>query len=472
MADHENDAPEEWRPVPFPEYADKYHVSSYGRIRKILKTWVKASGHVAMALCKDDTVTDVLVHRLVAMTFISPPPSPYHEVGHRNGNAADNHVSNLRWVTSAENKEDNRINGTMVVGERHYRAKLTAEQVSEMRALHALGGVTTVQLGKQFGITPQHVGKIVCGKKWRHVGQDAEPTAATEVNTDDDPEEWRPVPFAEFSDAYLVSSYGRCARILKPGLSGAVPVERRYWNITLTSGKKQLQRKICRIVALAFLGPPPTPKHVVAHWNGNPQDDRVSNLRWATQSENREDSRRHGTLGIGEKAGAAKLTEAQVREIHALWAAGKHSQREIGELYGVCGGTIGDIIRGRNWGYLAVAHERRPRKGWSPSEETRAKLSTVHKGRKFSEETLAKMSAAQKGKKHTPEARAKMSAQRKGRKPSPETVKKVADALRGRKLAPEVVEAMRGRICSEETRQRISERALERIWRKRQPQED
>ena len=40
-----------------------------------------------------------------------------------------------------------------------------------------------------------------------------------------------------------------------------------------------------RLVALAFLGQPPSDSHTVDHLNQNPEDNRVSNLRWASKSE-------------------------------------------------------------------------------------------------------------------------------------------------------------------------------------------
>lgn len=51
------------------------------------------------------------IHGLVARAFHGPPPSPYHEVGHRDGDSFNNHVSNLRWVTRLENADDKRRHG-------------------------------------------------------------------------------------------------------------------------------------------------------------------------------------------------------------------------------------------------------------------------------------------------------------------------------------------------------------------------
>jgi hypothetical protein len=49
-----------------------------------------------------------------------------------------------------------------------------------------------------------------------------------------------------------------------------------------------------RLVAAAFLGPRPDGM-MICHWNGDPADNRVENLRYATRVDNALDSLRHGT---------------------------------------------------------------------------------------------------------------------------------------------------------------------------------
>jgi group I intron endonuclease len=92
-------------------------------------------------------------------------------------------------------------------------------------------------------------------------------------------------------------------------------------------------------------------------------------------------------------------------------------------------------------------------KGRKLSPETRAKM----KGRVLSAETRAKVSAAQTGRKHSLETRAKRSAALKGKKHSAESKAKMSAATKGRKKSPEHVNKMRGRVCSPETRAKISE---------------
>jgi hypothetical protein len=56
----------------------------------------------------------------------------------------------------------------MPKGERHGMAKLTAEQVRQIREKHAQGGVTQSQLAKEFGVVHQLISMIVHKQIWRN----------------------------------------------------------------------------------------------------------------------------------------------------------------------------------------------------------------------------------------------------------------------------------------------------------------
>jgi IS30 family transposase len=51
-------------------------------------------------------------------------------------------------------------------------------------------------------------------------------------------------------------------------------------------------------------------------------------------------------------AGSKRLTSEQVLKIKKLLGEGKLSRRKIADLYGVNHTTIGNIARGKTWGYL------------------------------------------------------------------------------------------------------------------------
>ena len=78
--------------------------------------------------------------------------------------------------------------------------------------------------------------------------------------------------------------------------------------------KKPYRRLAHRLVAIAFL-PNPHQLPDVAHNDGNPSNNDVSNLRWATHRDNQMDMRAHGTMQDGEKCCTAKLTAEQAQEI-------------------------------------------------------------------------------------------------------------------------------------------------------------
>lgn len=81
--------------------------------------------------------------------------------------------------------------------------------------------------------------------------------------------------------------------------------------------------------------------------------------------------------------------------------------------------------------------------GWTPSDETREKMSISQTGRKHSPETRAKMSAWQMGRKFSDESRKKMSEKAKGRTFSKETRERMSIAKKGRKPSEESKATMR-----------------------------
>lgn len=109
------------------------------------------------------------------------------------------------------------------------------------------------------------------------------------------------------------------------------------------------------------------------------------------------------------------------------------------------------------------------------SEETRKKLSKLHKGTKLSEEHKKKISEAMKRshnhhhRHHSEETKKKMSEAKKGKKRSEETKKKISESLKGRKGKPAwnkgKSSGMKGRHLSEEIKKRISEAHKGKHWK-------
>ena len=95
-----------------------------------------------------------------------------------------------------------------------------------------------------------------------------------------------------------------------------------YYGIALCRNSVQKRIDIHRLVAFAFLGPQPSPRHLVAHNDGVRTNNIASNLRWATQRENLSDMHRHGTALMGMANPMAKLDEIDISAIHQMKALG------------------------------------------------------------------------------------------------------------------------------------------------------
>lgn len=111
-------------------------------------------------------------------------------------------------------------------------------------------------------------------------------------------------------------------------------------------------RLVHRIVCEAKSGPPPTPKHEVAHNCGKGHEGCCNprHLRWATSKENHADRVAHGTSGRGERSASAKLTTEQVRTIRQLCKT--KTQAEVARTFGVTPQAIHRVLRHKAWAWL------------------------------------------------------------------------------------------------------------------------
>lgn len=105
---------ESWLPVV--GYEDRYEVSDLGRLRRTKRGPNTRIGFVKIATLKKQTgylcyglndangrAVQELAHILVARAFLGPPPTPQHEVNHKDGVKINNTPANLEWVTAQEN---------------------------------------------------------------------------------------------------------------------------------------------------------------------------------------------------------------------------------------------------------------------------------------------------------------------------------------------------------------------------------
>lgn len=117
------------------------------------------------------------------------------------------------------------------------------------------------------------------------------------------PETWKSVPEYEnyeISDLGRVRSLDRVVRTKRghtqghPGkeLSPTVRTSG-HLAVTLCRDGERNMRYVHRLVLEAFRGPCP-PGHEACHWDDDPSNNRLENLRWGTREENRADMVRNG----------------------------------------------------------------------------------------------------------------------------------------------------------------------------------
>jgi hypothetical protein len=157
---------------------------------------------------------------------------------------------------------------------------------------------------------------------------------------------------------YRVSKEGevesRWSRSGRRTLAGAwrplKPIRRgRYLTVNISDGVKKVARCIHRLVLEAFVGLRPTGL-VCCHNDGDPTNNRLSNLRWDTYLANEHDKVRHGTKRMGEELDA-KLTEGGVAEIRRLRSEGMRFT-ELADRFGVTSQNVQAVVHRRTWKHL------------------------------------------------------------------------------------------------------------------------
>lgn len=166
---------------------------------------------------------------------------------------------------------------------------------------------------------------------------------------------WKDIP--DFPD-YQVSNMGRVRRITPrrgapnpPTLMKTNLRPTGYSYIILRQRKKQKRMLVSRLILMAFVGRP-FQGAFAAHINGNPRDNRLENLYWATVMENQADKERHGNVVRGVRVGRVKLNDEKVKEIRQQAAFSKLNYQDVGERYGVDRKTIRLIVQGRTWRHV------------------------------------------------------------------------------------------------------------------------
>lgn len=164
-------------------------------------------------------------------------------------------------------------------------------------------------------------------------------------------EEWRTLP--AYSTNYEVSSLGRFRSLRKRRRILKQYPKHGYLYVCIHGGAKGHTLRAHRLVALAFIGEPPTDLHEIHHKDGDKQNNRPDNLEWVDHHTNVLHSFR---LGLRNENGVnnnmARLTDSKVRAIRRMHAAGGWSHQTLADHYGVGSTTVGQVVNGRSWSHV------------------------------------------------------------------------------------------------------------------------
>ena len=149
-----------------------YYITDDGKVwsertQKYLSFQYDKNGYVKVQMRSTDNKSHrYSIHRLVLENFKPVENMENLQVNHIDGNKKNNNLTNLEWTTSEENIRhaiDNNLRATI-----NGASKLTPEQVIEIYR-RATNGERNIDLGKEFNIHPDQVGRIKNKKTWKEI---------------------------------------------------------------------------------------------------------------------------------------------------------------------------------------------------------------------------------------------------------------------------------------------------------------
>lgn len=210
------------------------------------------------------------VHRLISVAFHGPLPTPYHTVDHINHKRDDNRSVNLRYATLSQQN----THAHTKPSRRHIAGSLGDKTIAVKEDGTKILFDSFTQASEHFGVSLTLLrARMAAAVPIDGFTISVEKQQLPEI----DGEAWRPVDWIDECE-WQVSNMGRCRRENGVIVSGTL----NHGYLTVRIGRSQ--PCVHRLVARAFLGPPPAGTSV-DHINMVKTDNRVTNLRYATRSE-------------------------------------------------------------------------------------------------------------------------------------------------------------------------------------------
>ena len=170
---------------PLQGYEQFYEINPAGgvfslRRKHLLKYRISNGGYRRVMLYDKTGHKELSVHRLVGIQYL-PNKEGKPDINHIDGNKLNNHVSNLEWVTKAENSQhavrlglmgcwNSNKNGKLS-GEGNGRCKLSDKTVTQMRKEYTGKRGELKRMGEHYNVHWATVSRIVNNKQRTNGGQ-------------------------------------------------------------------------------------------------------------------------------------------------------------------------------------------------------------------------------------------------------------------------------------------------------------
>lgn len=140
----------------------------YGQNGKPLKPNINCNGYKYVIFCKDGKTKTLMVHRIIALTFV-PNPTNLPIVNHKDGNKLNNKADNFEWTTNQGNLIHARDKLGINFGETNKKAiqgfdKKTGELKYEFNSLSEAGRYF-VEDGKDYRYIKNTISGAIKGRK-------------------------------------------------------------------------------------------------------------------------------------------------------------------------------------------------------------------------------------------------------------------------------------------------------------------
>ena len=167
----------EWRPVPG---FDLYVCNKMGDIKNkktghVLSKSLNRSGYAKVQLYNNRVKKSLAVHTIIANVFLGER-LPGNQVNHKDGDKTNAQLSNLEYVTPAENMQHAAATGLLSppIGERNGMSKIKEEDIPKIIEYLAEGILSQEEIAAMFNVSRTTISHIKLSVNWKHATKDSE----------------------------------------------------------------------------------------------------------------------------------------------------------------------------------------------------------------------------------------------------------------------------------------------------------